>query len=121
MAPKIKVTGVAWLLAALDLQIFVDDIQGIHLLALVLMQTLDLDIKDGIRIYGNTFVFLQICSQLLLLLMLDRCDPVKYLAVIFKLQQLLQLIRILLIAIPDRLSQASGQAACCRIRASGGM
>ena len=38
------------LLAALDLQIFVDDIKGVHLLALILMKTLYLDIKYGIRI-----------------------------------------------------------------------
>ncbi len=38
--------GSCRLLAALDLKILMDDVEGVHLLALVLMKSLDLDIKD---------------------------------------------------------------------------
>ena len=38
------------LFTAFDLQLFVDDIQCVHLLSLVLMQTFDLNIENGIGI-----------------------------------------------------------------------
>ncbi len=40
-------------LACFDLQIFVDEIQGVHLLAFVLMQTFDLDVENGVRVRSN--------------------------------------------------------------------
>ena len=42
-----------WQFAFLDLKIFIDHIEGVHLLSLVFMQTLDLDVKDRIRVNGN--------------------------------------------------------------------
>ena len=43
--------------SGLDVEIFVDHIECIHLLTLVLMQSLYLHIKDGIGIDGNTLFF----------------------------------------------------------------
>ena len=40
-------------LAPLDLQILVDDIQGVHLLPLVLVEPLDLDVEDGLGVQLN--------------------------------------------------------------------
>ena len=61
------------LLSCLDLEIFVDDIQRIHLLSLVLVQTLDLDIVNGIVIQHDSLCFCKIIFQLSLSAVLDRC------------------------------------------------
>ena len=44
-------------LTAFDFQILVDDIQCVHLLTFVFMQTFHLNIKNGIRIQRNPFRF----------------------------------------------------------------
>ena len=64
--------------AALDLQIFVNDIQCIHLLTLILMQTLYLNIEDGIGIQLHAFLLLDIGYQLSLLGLLDIIDSIQY-------------------------------------------
>ena len=56
---------------SLDVQILVDNIQSVHLLALVLMKTLDLDIKDRFWIDFHTLGFLQVTSQFTLVMSLD--------------------------------------------------
>ncbi len=59
------------LFALLDLQILVDDIEGIHLLTLVLMHTLDLYIKNAVLSQFDLFLLGNISGQLLLSVLLD--------------------------------------------------
>ena len=54
-------------LACLDLQILMDDIEGIHLLAFVFMQTFYLNVKNGIRVQFQSLGVLQIGNKLSLL------------------------------------------------------
>ncbi len=61
----------SWLFAFFDLQIFVDEIQGVHLLSLVLMKTFDLDIENGVRVDSNALGLFQIFSQLCFFLCLN--------------------------------------------------
>ena len=66
------------LLTALNLQIFVNDIQCVHLLTLILMQTLYLNIEDGIGIQLHAFLLLDIGYQFCLLGLLDVVDGIQY-------------------------------------------
>ena len=96
-------------LASLDFQIFMNDIQRIHLLPFVLVKPLDLDIKNGIRIKVNTFHLLHISHQFLLLCPLDLGKLIQYRRILFKGKQLFQLIRILLVALSDQARNISRQ------------
>ena len=60
-------------LAGLDFQVLVNDTEGVQLLALILMETLDLDIKDGIRADFQILRFFQVCAQSFLVFLLDFC------------------------------------------------
>ena len=48
---------------SLDIKVFVDHIQSVHLLAFVLVKTFDLDVKDRVCIDFHTLVFFQVTSQ----------------------------------------------------------
>ena len=63
--------GCGGLFASLDLQVLADQVEEIHLLALVLVKPLDLNVEDGGGIHGYALGFLQVLGQLLLLLLLD--------------------------------------------------
>ena len=56
---------------SLDIKVFVDDIQSVHLLAFVLVKTFDLDIKDRVCIDFHTLVFFQVTSQFTFVVSLD--------------------------------------------------
>ena len=71
--------------AALDLQIFVNDIQCIHLLTLILMQTLYLNIEDGIGIQLHALLLLDIGYQFCLLGLLDVVDGIQYSLIVLML------------------------------------
>ena len=86
-----------------DLQILVNDVQGVHLLALVFMQALDLDVKNGFRIDRHAFLFLNVRGELLFIIHLDLPELFQKLPVILIFQQLLQLLRMLVEAVSDRL------------------
>ena len=61
----------SWFFTLFDLQVFMDEIKGIHLLSLVLMKTFDLDIENGVRVNGDALGLFQIVSQRCLFLGLD--------------------------------------------------
>ena len=56
---------------SLDIKVFVDDIQSVHLLAFVLVKTFDLDIKDRVCIDFHTLVIFQVTSQFTFVVSLD--------------------------------------------------
>ena len=90
------------LLASADLQILVNDIQSVHLLPLVLMQPLDLDIKNGFRVDGHAFLFLNAGSKRLFIAHLNLPELFQKLLVILIFQELLQLLRVLVKSGSDR-------------------
>lgn len=69
------------LVAGLDIQVFVDHIQCVHLLTLVLMETFYLYIKNRIFIHCDVFLFLKICCQLFLFPALDLVNIIQDLLV----------------------------------------
>ena len=60
-----------WDISSLDVQILMNNIEGIHLLALVLMHALDLNVKDRIWIDSNPLMSLQVALELALVVGLD--------------------------------------------------
>ena len=59
MAPKMAVMGVAGLLPTFDFQVFVYQVQSVHLLALVFMKTFYLYVKNGFGVNVNVLGFLR--------------------------------------------------------------
>ena len=92
-------------LAGLDFQVLVNDVEGVQLLALILMETFDLDIKDGIRADFQLLCFFQVCAQSLLVFLLDFQKLFEYLFVLLVREQLFQLGRVLFVAFPDSFIQ----------------
>ena len=90
-------------LTILDLQILMNDVQCVHLLALVLMKALDLNVKNTVRIQLHALMFADVLRKSQLVVLLDLADAVKNCAVILILQQILQTVRILLVRIGDGL------------------
>ena len=77
-------------ISGLNLKIFVNDIQCVHLLALVLMQALYLNIKDGLRIDFYTAFFLHICSKTFLIFRLNfkhACNHIFIICIFYKLRK----------------------------------
>ena len=62
-APKIMVIGVFGLVSCLDVHVFVDRIQGIHLLAFVLVKTFYLYVEDCVLIYRQILGLIEIFLQ----------------------------------------------------------
>ena len=104
-----KVQRTDRLFAVLDLQILMDDVQCVHLLALVLMKALDLNVENTIRIQLHALMFADVLRKSQLVVLLDLADAVKNCAVILILQQILQPVRILLIRIGDGLRKIVGE------------
>ena len=96
-------------LAALDLQILVDNVQGVHLLPLVLVQALDLDVEDGFRVQGDALLPGKNIRQLPLLFRLDGQHPVQHGAVAGELHQLIELVGVSPPAPAHALVQQGGQ------------
>ena len=91
--------------AALNLQIFVDNIQRIHLLTLILMHSLDLDIKNSVGIQFYPFMLCDISHQLLLLFPLNGGNCIQNSLIITISKQFLQFTGILLKSIPNGVGQ----------------
>ena len=97
------------LLSFLDLEIFMDDIECIHLLSLVLMQSLYLNIIDGIFINIKSLFHLQVILQICLLSGLYCKETVENGIIVYEIAKFLQLIGILLPAIADQVSNHCGK------------
>ena len=82
-------------IALLDLKIFIDRVQRIHLLTLILMQTLYLYIKDRVHIQNEVLCLIQILRCFFLVVMTDSADLIEHLLIIMIFHQLLQLHSIL--------------------------
>ena len=65
------------------------------------MESLNLDIEDGYRIYINALLLLKVCSKGLLLVILDCLHPGKESSITLVLKKLLKLERILLVSASD--------------------
>ena len=81
--------------ALLNLKVFIDGIKSVHLLALVLMQALDLYVKDRVHIQHKILRLIEVLSRLLFVVMTDFSDLIKDLFVIVIFHQLFQLHRVL--------------------------
>ena len=79
------------------------------MLTLVLVKTLDLNIKDGVRIKVNTLCFLEPCSKFLLVFGLDAVEFRKNVLVIYVIAQALKLRGVLLPALAYRLRDEVAQ------------
>ena len=88
-------------LAGLDFQVLVNDVEGVQLLSLILMETLDLDIKNGIRADFQILRFFQVCAQSLLVFLLDFQELFEHRFVALVRKQLFQLGRVLFVALLD--------------------
>ena len=86
-----------------------DNVEGVHLLTLILMQALDLDVEDRLGIDRNAFLLLDIGCQLKLVILLDSGNLIKHCCITLKVKQLLKFIRILLPAISDKLRDLVGK------------
>ncbi len=98
-----------WLMPGLYLLILPDDIQCVHLLALILVQPLYLYIEDGLRVQLHPGPLLHILAELRLFLPLDSQQLAKRRRVVLERQQLFKLVRVLLPAVPylpgDKIAQ----------------
>ena len=93
----------------LDAAIEVQNVQDVQKLALILVQPLDLDVKDRIRIDAHAVAVCDQRGKLLLILALNGGKTGKHLCVVIVFQQLLQLTRVALEAVADQVGQAVGQ------------
>ena len=64
--------GVLRQAALLDLQVLLDDVQGVHLLALVLVEALDLDVEDGVGVQLHPLGLPELPAEALLGALLHR-------------------------------------------------
>ena len=93
-----------------NLEILMDEVEQVQLLALVLMQALGLNIKDSLRVYRDILGAQQPVCQLLLVGGLNSGQLIQHDLVACKRQQLFQLGGILAEAGADVLFQRGGQA-----------
>ena len=96
-------------IALLDLLIFVNGVQRVHLLSLVLVETLDLDVKNRIFIDVHILRLLQVLFQVRLGFLLDFSNAVQNRFVILISHQLFQLGRVLHKIRADQTSQIIGE------------
>ena len=92
-----------------DLLIFINCIKCVHLLSLILMETLDLDIKNRVWVDLHILSHFQIISQLFLGMHFDLTEFFQYSLIIFIVQKLFKLCGILKIFLADQLFQISRQ------------
>ena len=96
-------------IALLDLFIFVNGVQRVHLLSLVLVETLDLDVKNRIFIDVHILRLLQVLFQVRLGFLFDFSNAVQNRFVILISHQLFQLSRVLHKIRADQTSQIIGE------------
>ena len=92
-----------------NLPVLPDDIEGVHLLAFILMQTLDLDVINGSFINADLFGSFQIFLQRMLIILFDLQQPVQHGFIVPESQQLFQLARVLFPAASDQLGDKGGK------------
>ena len=90
------------LVSCLDVHVFVDRIQGIHLLAFVLVKTFYLYVEDRILIHCQVLGLVEILLQCLFIVFLDLFQLFQHFRVIFVFQKLFQFHRVLLISASDQ-------------------
>ena len=93
----------------LQVQVLCSDVQRIQVLALVLVHTLDLAVKDGIGIDHLTGALCQIACKILLVGQLDLVQLLQHGLVVGVLVQLGQIGSIVLVAVADGLVQQLAQ------------
>ena len=98
-------------LSCFDLQIFINDIQRVQLLAFVLVETLYLDIKDRIRAHFQPLCLAQVSAEIFFILMFDLKQFVENFVVIFVCKKFFELCGVFFPAFPDRLIKQ-----CCQTR-----
>ena len=96
-------------LSCLDLQIFINDVQCVQLLAFVLVETFYLDIEDRIRAYFQPLSLAQVSAQVFFVLVLDLKQLVENFVIVFKCKKFLELCSVFLVSLSDRLIQQGGQ------------
>ena len=87
--------------AGLDLQVLVDDVQGVHLLALVLVEPLNLHVEDGIGVQLHPLGLSEKAAEALLGALLHRQQAAEHLGVMGVPLQLLQPRRVPAPAVAD--------------------
>ena len=90
-------------MALFDLHILVDRVECVHLLSLVLMQTLYLYIKNRIQVERQVLCLIEILDCLLFIVMTDFADLLQNFFVIPVLKKFFQLHGILAVSGPDQL------------------
>ena len=96
-------------LSGLDLQIFVDNVQRIELLAFVLVETFYLDVEDRIRADLQPLCLAQVSTEIFFVLVLDLKQSVQDLIILFISKKLLKLCCILFVAFANGLVKQRGQ------------
>ena len=82
------------LVAALDIHVFVNSVQGVHLLAFVLMKTFYLYVDDGIFIQRDILCLIQELFEIQFAVVFDLLKFCKNLLVVFVFKQFFQLVGI---------------------------
>ena len=85
------------------------DVQGVHVLALVLVQALDLHIEQGRGVHNVPLGLLQVLGQPLLVGLLDLLQLLQHRGVLRIFPQALQLIRVVDIVFSDQVGDEPGQ------------
>ena len=78
----------------LDAVVEIQDVERVEKLALVLVQTLNLGIEDGVRVHRNTLAVLQPGGEVLLVLVLDVENLTQHGLVVSKLFELSELVQV---------------------------
>ena len=99
-----------WKISCLDIEVLVDNPECVHLLTLVLMESLNLYIKDRILIYVNVLCLLKVILENDLVLFLDIHDLAKDCIIIIELSEVIQFLCILLVSVTDELCDI-----CCKL------
>ena len=96
--------------ARLDVQIFVDCIECIHLLTFILMQTFYLYINNGMFVDGQSLGLFHVFFEFQFLFHLDFFQLVQHCFIVFKSQQFFQFCGIFLESVSDQRLNVSGQS-----------
>ena len=91
----------------LDLQIQAQDMQHVQKLALVLMQALDLHVKQAVGIDDHAVGVRDVVGKALLVRALDGVQLGEHFFIILEFEQLFELVRVLHEPVPDQLAQVS--------------
>ena len=85
------------------------DVQGVHVLALVLVQALDLHVEDGVGVHHVALDLLQVGGQALFVAVLDLAHLLQHLGVVPVLHQVRELAGVVDIVGADQVGDQAGQ------------